>query len=419
MKAPCNLSPQIKRDFQPETVRLLETIGTEGATLGTSIYLVGGAVRDLFRGSAVRDLDLVSETNGMKLAGSLAKAINAEVTAHSTFGTAQMVTPDLKFDIATARRETYKRPGALPTVEPGSIQDDLARRDFSVNAMALHLHPDHFGDITDPFHGQNDLKLKRLRTLHPRSFIDDPTRILRAIRYEERLGIHMDTKTATLAQDHSHYLDAVSGDRIRREIDNMFQEPLPESCLSRAQELGVLTTISPGLHWDMSITKNLSKIRDSRIQIDPLYFLAFLCLRMDSWHATAFCDRVNAPSEWRHVITGAVAVLSKISELSKPNLKDSKVDQLLRGIDETAINAFSLLQLERPAGLRLKLYTESLRNIRPNLDGHDLINLGSQVPIDRKSLLDGLRDAILDGVIQGRDEEIRWVREQLQARRER
>ena len=106
-------------------------------------------------------------------------------------------------------------------------------------------------------------------------------------------------------------------------------------------------------------------------------------------------------------------------QCSSLNLKHSEVDQLLKGIDETAINALSLLQRERPAGLRLKLYTESLRNIRPSLDGHDLINLGSRVPVDRKRLLDDLRGAILDGVIQGREEEIRWIREQLQERRER
>jgi len=117
---------------------------------------------------------------------------------------------------------------------------------------------------------------------------------------------------------------------------------------------------------------------------------------MDSWDASAFCDRVNAPSKWRHVITGTADVLSKIPELSKLNLKHSEIDQLLKAIDETAINALSLLQRERPAGLRLKLYTESLRNIRPSLDGRDLINLGSRVPVDRKRLLDDLRGAILD-----------------------
>ena len=419
MQVPSNLSLQIKRYFRPETVSLLETIGKEGAKLDTYIYLVGGAVRDLLRGATTRDLDLVSESDGIKLAGVLANAIKGEVIATSEFGTARIAMPGIKFDVVTARRESYKRPGALPIVEPGSIQDDLARRDFAVNAMALHLHPDCFGDIEDPFQGRNDLKLKRLRSLHPKSFIDDPTRILRAIRYEERLGVRMDTKTATLAQDHSHHLGGVSGDRIRKEIENIFQEPLPESCFSRAQTLGILTTISPGLLWDMSITKSLFQVREAQIYIEPLYFLAFLCLRMDSWDASAFCDRVNAPSKWRHVITGTADVLSKIPELSKLNLKHSEIDQLLKAIDETAINALSLLQRERPAGLRLKLYTESLRNIRPSLDGRDLINLGSRVPVDRKRLLDDLRGAILDGVIQGREEEIRWIREQLQERRER
>src|SRR6266511_4457603 len=166
------------------------------------VYLVGGSVRDILLGEPNFDVDVVVEGDAITLANELAKKLGGRVRAHRIFGTAGVLyAEDGRVDVVTARSESYHAPAVLPTVEPGTIDQDLHRRDFTINAMAVSLKGDALGELVDPFGGRADLEAGRIRVLHDRSFIDDPTRILRAIRYEDRYGFRMDEQTAQLARD--------------------------------------------------------------------------------------------------------------------------------------------------------------------------------------------------------------------------
>ncbi|MCJ7655839.1 MAG: hypothetical protein MUO97_11200, partial [Dehalococcoidia bacterium] len=183
-----NLSSQLEKYLPPPVLALAKIAGGEASEMWQELYLVGGVVRDLFLSRANFDFDLVVEGDAISLARKLAKDSQAKLKIHSRFGTAKLNYPGFSLDLATARSETYSKPGALPTVKPGKLKDDLIRRDFSINAMALCLMPHRFGELIDLYQGKDDLEHRLIRILHPNSFIDDATRILRAIRYEQRLG---------------------------------------------------------------------------------------------------------------------------------------------------------------------------------------------------------------------------------------
>ncbi|MBM3252498.1 MAG: hypothetical protein FJZ11_06970, partial [Candidatus Omnitrophica bacterium] len=180
-------------------LNLLRQIGEFAQENNYLAFVVGGVVRDLYLSRKNLDLDIVIEGDGIDFARKLSKKFNAEITKHERFNTAVLILPNgMKIDIAMARKEVYEYPGALPKVSPGRIIDDLHRRDFSINAMAIDITPGGFGTLIDFFDGLKDLKDKKIKVLHDSSFIDDPTRILRAIRFEQRFKFNLDEQTFDL-----------------------------------------------------------------------------------------------------------------------------------------------------------------------------------------------------------------------------
>ena len=231
---------QIKIPVQ--TRALLKRVGAIAEAQGLSAYAVGGCVRDWCLGmTTVKDLDVTVEGNGIAMARAVARALTGTVTAHESFGTATLRLPQGKgrVDVASCRKETYKRPGAYPTVSPGTLEEDLFRRDFTVNAMALAVNPGRFGALIDPFHGARDLQQKRLRILHERSFLDDPSRILRGIRFAQRFGLRWEPGTARAARAalSAGALQWLNAGRLRREMDRMLDEPDPQVCLQQLSAL--------------------------------------------------------------------------------------------------------------------------------------------------------------------------------------
>ncbi|MDZ4383153.1 MAG: CBS domain-containing protein, partial [Thermodesulfovibrionia bacterium] len=190
-----NLSSTMKAKFPKEIFEILRLSGEVAKELNFSAYLVGGSVRDLLRGEANFDIDIVIEGDGIIFAQALGKKLKAKVKTHQRFGTAVVITDTLKFDVATARTEYYESPGALPKVEMSSIKKDLYRRDFTINTLAIKLNPENFGQLIDFFGGQRDLKEKTIKILHNLSFIEDPTRAFRAIRFSERFGFKLSKHT--------------------------------------------------------------------------------------------------------------------------------------------------------------------------------------------------------------------------------
>ncbi len=246
---PMNLARELDERLPQSVVQALRTAGTIAESLGMTAYVVGGFVRDLLLGTPTLDVDIVTEGDGTKLAQGLAERWGGTVTVHRRFLTATLYWAMGRWDVATARKERYPQPAALPEVEPATIADDLWRRDFSINAMAICLSPDRFGELVDPTGGYDDLQKGVVRILHEGSFVDDPTRVFRAVRYEQRFGFRMDAKTLRSlrhARDES-WLTKLTRNRIKHELWRILQERDPTKPLQRLWQLGILQVVAPEL----------------------------------------------------------------------------------------------------------------------------------------------------------------------------
>ncbi len=216
---------------------LLQRIGALADAQRTRVHAVGGCVRDWWlRIPSIVDLDVTVEGDGLAFAEALARSLRGRLVTHAQFGTATVLLRGLRtrwVDVATCRQETYAAPGAYPRVHPGTLKDDLARRDFTMNAMALPLSLGSFDRLVDPFCGADDLAAKRLRILHARSFIDDPSRLLRGLRFARRFGLRWEVKTwrAARAAVADGLLARLNAGRFHKELDRMLQEPDPRGCL--------------------------------------------------------------------------------------------------------------------------------------------------------------------------------------------
>ena len=228
----------------PPGVRtLLQRIGRIAEAHGLSAYAVGGCVRDWRLGIAnVTDLDVTVEGDGIRVARAVARALRGTLETHEQFGTATIRLSrgtGRRIDVASCRTESYARPAAYPTVSAGTLEGDLVRRDFTINAMAMALNPGRFGALIDPFHGARDLERKELRILHARSFFDDPSRLLRGVRFAERFQLRWEPATAKAAREAivSGALGWLNAGRLQRELERMLREPSSLACL---RHLGTL-----------------------------------------------------------------------------------------------------------------------------------------------------------------------------------
>ena len=228
--------------------------------------------------------------DGGGVAEALAEALGGVAESPSQFGTAKLRVGGVSLDLVMARRESYAAPGALPTVEPGSLADDLARRDFSINAMAVSLSAESWGDLTDPFDGAGDLERRVVRVLHPGSFRDDATRLFRAARYAGRLGFGLEPETERLAREGAGFIDTISGDRVRHELERIFEEPRAADILRIADGLGLLRAIHPALRP----AESPEAIEGER---GPA-MLAGLALGLSPQEAEEVSARLNLGAEW-------------------------------------------------------------------------------------------------------------------------
>ena len=240
-----NVSDRLEQRLAGVRLSVLRELSQLATGLGIDLYLVGGSVRDVLADAPLTDIDIMATGNPERLVESIRGRGDGNVRKASAFGTWSLTIQGVDVDLATARRETYERPGALPTVIPGTVEDDLARRDFSINAMAISLGESSWGTLLDPHDGVTDLSRAVIRVLHDRSFEDDATRILRAIRYACRLDFGLESCTATLLERGLPYVSRISPDRVRHEIERIFEEPRAGDMIEMAGKLGVLAAIHP------------------------------------------------------------------------------------------------------------------------------------------------------------------------------
>lgn len=356
---------------------------------GFEAYLVGGPVRDLLLGASTTDLDVTVVGDAVAVAEKLAADIDGRLTVHQRFGTATVATASVTIDLVTARRETYRAPGALPNVKPGGIADDLGRRDFTVNAMASPL-PGPADELVDPHGGRADLEAALIRVLHPESFLDDPTRILRAVRYAARFGFAIEPETARLMAEAlaGRALSTLTGDRLRHEMQRTFEETNPAAALRLAHDCGVLAAIHPALtggHLPDAGTEPAA----------PLTWLAALVWPLGVEEGVALSARLNAPSDWARVIEDTAKLRALTPELDAAQ-KPSEVCALLDGLAPDALRAAIMLASGHVAE-RLRSYLSQWWSVAPRLRGTDLLALGVPAGPEMGEALRELRRARLDG----------------------
>jgi tRNA nucleotidyltransferase (CCA-adding enzyme) len=410
-----NITREIEEHLPQEPLELIRAAGGLAADKGQSLYLVGGAVRDLFLGQANLDLDLVLEGDAPSLARQLARLRDAKVVTHPRFGTATIGQGTNTLDIVTARSETYARPGALPTVKPGTIKDDLLRRDLSINAMAVHLDPARFGELVDLYGGKSDLDQGLVRVLHKESFRDDPTRIWRAIRYEQRLDFRLEPDTEGLLRRDVGMMDRVSGDRLRHELERILKEDYPEKAFHRAKELGALQQLLPSLEGNSWLAGHFEKARKASPDSKPesTIYLALLVWRLDKEQLDDFLERLKFGRVKARVLRDIPSLKKALTDLEAQELLPSESCRLLQRHYPQTILAAALATASEHARRQLALYLSNMRFVAPSLDGDDLKRMG--VPPGKKLgwLLQALKDARLDGKVTTRKGEQELVHQWL------
>ena len=382
------------------------------ADLAVPSYLVGGAVRDMLRGDPSVDLDLAVEGDAPQAAAALAERLGGSAVAHDRFGTATVRSDPMVVDLAATRREAYSRPGALPTVEPAPLSEDLARRDFTVNAMAIGLSGEDLGRLHDPGGGQDDLDAGLIRILHPGSFLDDPTRLLRALRYESRLGFALERETERLARAAAAAgaLSTVSGVRVRVELMDLLGEHEAPRSVARLAELGLDRALHPGLAADAELVA-AAKLWALKAGASPaLTALAALCAGRPELSASAreelerWVEGLGLIAADRDAVVRAAGRGRALAKELRSHLRPSELHELLEGEPHEALAL--ALAFGAPADAVLR-YTGGLCSARLEISGDDLLAAGvPESPAVGVALRETLRRK-LDGELSGREEELR------------
>jgi tRNA nucleotidyltransferase (CCA-adding enzyme) len=417
------LSEDLLERLDHEHHELLRACGRLATDRGECAYLVGGSVRDLVVGRTHDDLDIVVEGDGLAVAQALSRSIDGRLTRHHTFRTATVTTPsELRVDVATARKEEYPRPGQLPQVVAGSLDDDLMRRDFTINTMAIALAADDWGRFIDPLDGLADLTAGRVRVMHSRSFADDPTRVLRALRFAARFGFEIDADTHAWMREAvvGGYLDGVSGDRVRKELRLTFSEA-PISGPVALQADGVLAAIQQGLVAQEAVLSRLQELLDGHASsaADPssqeheavAWVLVLSCCAaalpsQDRWELVR---RLRLSRQERApLIDGGAAWRGAWGEIESAGASatDSVRERALRHLDPGALLVVAALAgAGSPAAEVVRHYLGELRWVRPQLGGEELKAMGVPEGPMVGELLERLRAARLDGEAENNDDE--------------
>lgn len=427
-----DLNIRIKRFLPAEILNLLKVVGKVADEVGCPAFVVGGFARDLLLGVRNYDLDIVMEGDIRVFGKALADRLKAALVIHKKFKTARVVLPDkFKIDIATARKELYEYPAALPTVSIGYIRDDLARRDFTINAMAIKLNKDDFGKLYDFFGGQNDLKKGQIRVMHHLSFVEDPTRIFRAVRFEQRYNFKIDAYTENLirAAKDLEMFAKTSGERLREEIVLILKEESPLKAIKRMDELHELRFIHPAIRLDKKLVRLLERVGQtidwfklSFLKMLPELWLVWLLALIDqlSFDQTLEVlsrfpfrrkDKDNILSSKRV----AASILRNL-DLAKP-LKPSQVFELLKGLADELILFLMAKSRTTRAKKRISSYLLDYRKVKLAISGRDLERMGLLPSPKFKRILDRTLYAKVDGELKTKKDELRFAEKLVKLKR--
>lgn len=446
---PQNLADRLEIALPPAHMTLLKTVAQIAHDQRAALYIVGGFVRDLLLNRPSLDFDLVVEGDAIQLAQVLAKKFGGRVTSHSRFGTSKWHIGDIRselldeltadtdasssdnakrvihpptrpedlpnsLDLITARTEFYTYPTALPTIERGSIKLDLHRRDFTINTLALRLDGHHYGQLHDYWGGLNDLNHGLVRVLHSLSFVDDPTRMLRAVRFEQRFKFQIEDRTLELINGAIPLLERVSGDRIRHELDRILEENLASRMFARLDDLRLLRAIQQNLKWDEWISKKIQILAgiepesEWRLELSgaklrsQLGYILWL-IRLSASPTRKVIRRLKLPGSLANEILSAQDLWRDISPLK--TAKPSEIVAQLDLIQPLAVYANYLATQDEQVRNFIWEYVSNWRQLIPRTNGHILSQLGLPPGPVYRHILQTLRNAWLDGIIVSPEEE--------------
>jgi tRNA nucleotidyltransferase (CCA-adding enzyme) len=422
------LSKLMEERFPASLYNLLVEFGKVGDSLGYSVYAVGGFVRDLLLRVENFDVDIVVEGDGIRLAEEFEKKFRCRIRTHKKFGTAIILLPDgVKVDVATARWEFYDSPAALPTVERAPIKTDLYRRDFTINTLAIQLNPRSFGELIDFFGGVKDIKEKVIRVLHNLSFVEDPTRVFRAIRFEQRFGFQIGKHTQNLMKNAVKvgFLERLSGGRVLSELILILREENPLPALKRMRDFNLFHFFHPALKFDEHSEVLFEQIR----HVISWFDLLFLEQRYERWLIYLYGLIDSLKEEEREALGQRLAVNEKLKKkvLEGKRRADQTLLQILSWIQmdqrpkrsdiydaldplSTESKLFMMAKTTQEATRRyISLYFTQLRDTKPLLRGKDLIQMGMKAgPLIKEALAELLK-ARLNKQVTTRQDEMEYI----------
>ena len=423
--APRKNVANLMRDRLPARVlALLRAAGECAERLEMKAFAVGGFVRDIMMRVENLDVDIVVEGDGIRFAETFAVEQGARVRPHHKFGTAVMVFPDgFKLDVATARVEYYLRPAALPTVEYSSLKQDMYRRDFVINTLAVRLSPEGFGEVIDFFGAQRDIKEKIIRVLHSLSFVEDPTRILRAMRFERRFGFTVGRHTLNLIRNATRLdlLSKIPKPRLYSELELILKEKDPVSIIRRLSELGLGTSLHPALTLEKPHLALLGEAQE----VLAWFSLLFLEEKVEKWAVSFLALLDPLPPEDAKKLAKDLGVRSRVREWVRI-CKDEGESAILQLISMTSISRKMIYDVLSPFPTEvilylmarskhpdikryISLYFTQLKNVRLQVNGQDLLDLGYRPGPIFKRIFDALLERKLAGDLRSRKEEVAFL----------
>nr|WP_320011351.1 CBS domain-containing protein [uncultured Desulfobulbus sp.] len=423
-----NLGGVMTQMLPKEVIVLLREIGESAAKLGCNAFVAGGFVRDLLLHVTNMDIDIVIEGDGILFAKHLADKHRGIVHPHEKFGTATVVFPDqTKIDVATARLEYYERPAAKPTIEHSSIKLDLYRRDFTINAMAIHLNPGRFGLLVDYFNCQNDLKERRIQVLHNLSFVEDPTRIFRAIRFEGRLGFTITRHAEKLIKNtvQMNLFEQAQEPRFFHELKLILSENDPLPALKRMADLKLFPFLWPELRPNLKIDRRFLHYLTQANRTISWFHLLYLDDTVETWMVyllaifsrsrskdlLTFCQRFDLPPKQRKKLLQQKMDVEKIAQemIKRPYRKNSEIYWLLIDLEPEGWLYLMTIARKRYMQRSVSLFVTQLRQVKPLLSGEELKTLGYKPGPLFRTILNHLIEQQLDGELNTHQEALNFL----------